>query len=144
MEDGKIEHYKIEEVISLQLVNDSFWRRFKGSLDFGYNFTKANKDTQFTIDGQIDYISELWVLGSDINLLSSTQNDAEKTKRTDANFKLLRLLPSKWYLLGEVSFLSNTEQALDARVSPSIGVGKYLISTNRLFLGLGVGFTYNN
>ncbi len=56
---------------------------------------------------------------------------------------LIRILPRKWYLLGEVSFLANTEQALDSRISPSIGLGKFLISTNKLYLGLSLGYAYN-
>jgi hypothetical protein len=52
-------------------------------------------------------------------------------------------LPQKWYLLGDVSFLSNTEQALDGRISPSISVGKFLLSTNKLYFGLSLGLTYN-
>ena len=57
--------------------------------------------------------------------------------------ELICILPRKWYLLGEVSFLSNIEQALEARISPSLGFGKLLISTNKVYLGLSIGFRYN-
>lgn len=142
-DDNTVEYFKLEEVIALEEVDDNFWSRIKGSIDLGYNFTKANNNSQFTIGGNLNYIDKLWLIEGDISLLNSRQDDADKTKRTDANLELIRILPKKWYLLGDVSFLANTEQALDGRVSPSISFGKFLISSNKLYLGLSVGLTYN-
>jgi len=143
LEDNKVERFNLEEVISIQVVEDNFWSRIKGSIDFGFNFTKANSNTQFTIGGKLNYIDKLWLLEGNISVLNSTQNDADKIKRTDANLELIRILPGKWYLLGDVSFLANTEQALDGRINPSIGFGRFLISSNELYLGLSLGLTYN-
>lgn len=143
LKDGKEEHFKLEEVIAFEEVDDNFWNRIKGGIDLGYNFTKANNNAQFTIAGQFEYNGEIWRLESNINVLNSTQDEADKTKRTDGNLEFRRLLPRKWYLLSDVSFLSNTEQALDGRISPSIGFGRLLISTNKLYLGLAVGYAYN-
>ena len=143
LEDKTIENFKLEEVIALEEVDDNFWSRIKGSIDLGFNFTKANNNSQFTIGGKLNYIDKSRMVEGDISVLNSTQDDADKTKRTDANLELIRILPRKWYLLGDVSFLANTEQALDGRVSPSIGFGKFLISSNKLYLGLSVGLTYN-
>ena len=143
LEDNTIETYKLEELIGLNEIDDKFWSRIKGSIDFGFNFTKANSNSQFTINGTLNYIDKSWLYEGDISVLSSAQDDADKTKRTDANLELIHILPRKWYLLGDVSFLANTEQALDGRISPSIGFGKFLISSNKLYLGLSIGFTYN-
>lgn len=143
LDSGEEQKYNLSEVIALQEVDDNFWQRFKGAIDLGYNLTKANNSKQFTIGGNLEYTGEIWLIEGTINALNSNQDDAEKIRRTDANLEFIRLLPRKWYLLGEVSFLSNTEQALDARISPSLGMGKLLISTNKLYLGLSVGFTYN-
>jgi putative salt-induced outer membrane protein YdiY len=143
LEDNKIEQFNLEEIIALEEVDDNFWSRIKGSVNFGFNFTKANSNSQFTIGGDLNYIDKLWMLEGDVSVLNSTQNDADKTKRTDANLQLIRILINKWYLLGDVSFLANTEQALDGRITPSVGFGKFLISTNKLYLGFSLGLTYN-
>ena len=143
LDDGIVEHYKLQEIIALIEVDDRFWSRFTGSIDLGFNLIKANNNRQFTIDGGIDYTDEFWRSEGSISVLNSTQDDVEKTRRTDASLSLIRILPRKWYLLTDVSFLSNTEQALDARISPSIGIGKFLISTNKLYLGLSLGYSYN-
>ena len=143
LEDGSVEHFNLEEIIILEEIDAHFWSRFKVSIDLGLNITKANNDTQFTIGGELNYIDPFWLFDGNINVLNSKQDHADKTKRTDANLELIRILPRKWYLMGDVSLLSNTEQALDSRISPSLGVGKFLLSTNKLYLGLSLGLAYN-
>ncbi len=143
LEDKTIETFKVEEVIALKEVDDKFWSRITGSVDLGFNFTKANNTSQFSVDGTLDYIDRRWMFEGDISLQSSKQDKAAKTKRTDANLDLIRILPRRWYLLGGVSFLSNTEQALEGRVNPSVGLGKFLLTSNKLLLGSSLGLTYN-
>jgi len=142
-DDGQTETVPIDTLVGLQEVYDNFWKRFRGEIDLGLTLTKANNNRQFTVSGYTDYTGEQWQLEGGINLLQNTQDDAEKVRRTDAHIELIRLLPKNWYLLGDVSYLRNTEQLLDGRTSLSLGLGKYLISTNKLYWGLSSGFTYN-
>ena len=143
LEDKTIQTFKVNEIIALKEVDDKFWSRISGSVDLGFNFTKANNTSQFNVDGSLNYIDRRWMFEGSISSQSSKQDSAAKTKRTDANLDLIRILPKRWYLLGGVSFLSNTEQALDGRVNPSVGLGKFLLSSNKLFLGSSLGLTYN-
>ena len=115
LDNNTIETFKLDEVIRLNEIDDKFWSRIDGSVNLGFNFTKANDNAQFTINGNLNYIDKSWLYEGDISVLSSTQDDAVNIKRTDANLQLIRILPRKWYLLGYVLFLSNTEQALDSR-----------------------------
>ncbi len=141
--EGIKEGFQLGEIVELNMVDDKFWHRFKGSIDLGFNLSKSNNLAQLTLGGNLKYVGELWLLNGSIDVLSSDQENSIKTKRTDANLKIYRIFPNKWFVLGEMSFLSNTEQALDGRISPSAGVGKFLVSTNKLFFGLGLGLTYN-
>jgi len=143
LEDNTVEIFNVNEVIALKEVDDKFWSRITGSVDLGFNFTKANNTSQFSVNGTLNYIDRRWILEGNISLQSSQQDEAAKTKRNDADVELIRILPRRWYLLGGVSFLSNTEQALDGRVNPSLGLGKFLISSNKLYLGSSLGLTYN-
>jgi putative salt-induced outer membrane protein YdiY len=143
LEDNTIEVFDVEEVIALKEVDDKFWSRITGSIDFGFNFTKANNTSQLTVNGTLDYIDRLWMFEGNVSVQSSLQDDAAKTKRTDASVDLIRILSRKWYILGGASFLSNTEQALEGRINPSLGFGRFLISSNKLYLGLSLGLTYN-
>lgn len=141
--NGTRESFKLREIIALDEIDDVFWNRFNGSIDLGLNLSKANKLKQFSISGSLGYIDKLWLINGSINALSSTQENANKTERTDAKIDFLRILKKEWYLLGNTAFLANTEQALEGRISPSIGAGRFLISSNKLYLGLSLGFTYN-
>jgi hypothetical protein len=142
-EDGTSERFQMNELIGLIEVNDNFWKRFKFGLDLGYNFTRANNNAQFTISSNFNFVSQRWLIKGNINLLNSSQDSIENVKRTDAMVEGIRLLQKKWYLLSDISFLSNTEQALTGRISPSLGVGKFIKSTNKLYLGVSTGATYN-
>lgn len=141
--DGVEEKHPLEDVIVLEEIKDNFWKRIEVAIDFGYNITKANNNKQITIGGKIEYTGQKWLIEGSINALDASQDNTDDTRRTDANLEFIRLLPKEWYLLGEVSFLSNTEQALDARITPSLGAGRLLISSNKLYLGLTAGLSYN-
>ncbi|WP_298534120.1 DUF481 domain-containing protein [uncultured Algibacter sp.] len=141
--DGIEEQYRINEITSLDEIYDKFWDRFKGSFDLGFNFTKANSFTQLSIGSELSYIDQKSVITGTLDALSTGQDETIDTRRTDANIEFLRLLGKSWYLMSSVAFLSNTEQALDARISPSLGAGRFLISTNQLYYGVSLGFTYN-
>lgn len=143
LEDGSTKRFKLAEVIDLVEVYDSFWKRFKGGIDLGYNFTKASNNAQLTIGGNLSFIGRKWRNKGDINVLNSSQDSLNDVKRTDATLEVLRILSKKWYLLGDLSYLSNTEQALKSRISPSLGAGKFIKSTNKLYLGVSIGATYN-
>ena len=139
-----VETFKIRELISLQEVNEDRKKRISGSIDLGYDFTKAQGKSQITLDGKLAYLGELWVSNASINLLQSRQDEVEDIKRIDAKTDLRRLLSRTWYLIGELTFLSNTEQTLEGRFTPNIGVGKLLASTHRLYFGVSIGLAFNN
>lgn len=143
-EEGKIETFKLSEMVALDEIDDKFWQRFMGSIDLGYNISKANNLHQFSVSGSLHYIDKMWLTDGSISILNSTQDDADKTKRTDAKIDIFRILvDGRWYLLANTSFLANTEQALDGRISPSLGAGKFIKNNNKLYWGLTLGLSYN-
>lgn len=143
LDNNTEEEYAISEIIILNEVRENFFKRFTAAIDLSYNFAKANKAQQFAISGKLNYNSELWRFEAYINSLNSNQENVDQTKRTEASLEFVRLLRKKLYLIGEIPYLSNTEQALDSRISPSVGIGKFIVSTNKLYLGLSTGFTLN-
>jgi hypothetical protein len=143
LDDGSSTRFQLNELIALVEVNEIFWKRFTGGLDLGYNFTRANKNAQFTIAGNFKFVGEKWRIKGNIDVLNSSQDSVNDVKRTDAMLETIRLLPKKWYMLADVSFLSNTEQALKGRTSPSLGLGRFIRSTNKLYFGINCGATYN-
>lgn len=144
LEDGTIEYFDLTEIFYFEEIEEKFWKRVKARIDFGFNLAKANNNTQFTLGGEFGYTSKKYMSDLTISTLTSNQDDVERIARTEANLDVLRLLPRNWYLIGNVSFLSNTEQALDARISPNIGAGRFFISTNKLYLAGGLAYVFNS
>lgn len=138
-----VETFNLNELIAFQEVSEDRKKRFSGSFDFGYDFTKAQSKRQTTVNATLGYVGELWVTNGSLNVLDSKQEEVEDIKRTDAKADIRRLISKTWYLIGELTFLSNTEQALHGRYTPNIGMGKLLASTPKLYLGLSTGIAFN-
>ena len=141
--DHGVEKVPLNQLFGLQEIDDNFWRRFKGRFDVGYNLTKANNNAQVSGEAVLDYNGQKYLFQASVNLLSSTRDDAPETRRLDAKANVQRILKRNWFISGSVAYLRNTEQALDGRTSPSLGVGRLPISTNKLYLAVSTGLTLN-
>ena len=141
--DGTKEVYKFDDIIGLDEIEENFWKRISGTLDFSLTLSKANSLSQFNVGGGVDYMDEKWGIRARVNLLNSDQDNSEQTERTDGQLEFFRFLPRNRYLLGEMSYLSNTEQALEGRIRPSLGIGKFLVSTKKMYVGVALGYAYS-
>lgn len=134
----------IAEIVYLKSVDQDFWDQIYAAIDVGFTLTKANNLQQLSVRGNIGYLAERWSVDANYNLISSTQDDAEDTKRSDGGFTFRYYLPKDWYLYASYTGLSNTEQKLDLRTNASSGIGKYIIHTNHTYWGFQLGTNYNN
>ena len=142
-EEGQVEEFPLNQIVGLTEIRSRFWGRFKGRFDLGFNLTKANTNAQLTGEAVLDFTGEKVLSQLSANALSSTRDDAPETRRLDAKWAMQFILQRNWFVSGSVAFLRNTEQALDGRWSPSVGVGRLPISTNKLFLAISTGFNLN-
>lgn len=133
----------LNTIVVLRKIEDGFWNHFKGTFDFGYNLARANDSEQFNFSSSISYFSDKWIHRGQYNQLFTTQKDVDDIKRTDWSLDTKRYLKKKWFVNSNVSFLSNTSQSLEARLTPSLGAGNYLVRNNKLFFLVGTGITYN-
>ncbi len=141
--DGATIEASIDQIVSLRKIDEGFWHHFKGSFDFGYVLTQTNNSQQLTFAGTLNYYSENWTQRAAYNQLFSRQDNVEDIRRIDGSFESKRYLKKKWFIYTNISFLSNTSQDLEGRLTPSIGPGNYLVRNNKLFFLVGTGLTYN-
>ncbi|MGB5238058.1 MAG: DUF481 domain-containing protein [Flavobacteriaceae bacterium] len=141
--NGNVVLVPINQITSLQEVADNFWGRFRGSIDIGANITKANNNRQFNTTAGISYSGVRWLLDGSLDILISAQDSVAETSRTDAQIEGLRLLGNNYFITAEIAYLQNTAQALDSRISPSLGYGKFLVNTNKMYFGVAAGLNYN-
>jgi putative salt-induced outer membrane protein YdiY len=142
-QDNTKETHKLSDLISLDELSDKFWDRLTFNIDFSYNLTKANKTSQFVTGGNLKYRDLKWISNSSFSALNSRQDNIEDIQRTEIKADIKRILPKKWYLLSNFGFLSNTEQAIESRYTISTGIGRYLLFTQKLSLGLNFGINFN-
>lgn len=131
-------------VVFLNVVKTDFLSNIKVSLGVGYNFTKADNLSQFSVRSTIGYRAKRWSLNANYNDIRSSQDNAESVKRLDASLAYQFYLKKNWFTHTEVSWLSNTEQNINLRTLGKLGIGKFLIQTNSSYWAMQVGASYNN
>lgn len=132
------------EIVYLNSLDEGFLSRLSFNFDIGTNLTKANDFRQFTFNTALGYLADRWKVNLSFNNLRSTQEEVEPIKRTEFGTQFNYFLPKDWYLLYYLNMLSNTEQLIDLRTSNMVGVGKYVIHTNKTYLGFSTGVNFNN
>jgi hypothetical protein len=134
----------IKNIVYIRQIKNDFLDRLDASLSIGYNFTKANNLSQYSVRSNLGYKAEQWLATARYNQIIATQDDIERTQRTDANAVYNRFLKKNWFVLGEVNLLSNTAQNINLRSLGKLGLGKYLIQSNDRYWGLQTGISFNN
>lgn len=119
-----------ENIVRISQIEDGFWERLKGSLSFGYSFTKASNVAQGNLGFHATHRTEIRSFSLDGSTIITSDQANEGTQRSNLNFDMTRFRKNRWfnsYLLG---FESNDELGLSLRSSIGAGVGRYLIQTN--------------
>ncbi|TQD36949.1 DUF481 domain-containing protein [Haloflavibacter putidus] len=131
-------------IVFLDVVKTNFWSRLSASVGLGYNYTKAKNLQQFSVRSTLGYKATRWSIDGSYNDIRSYQDDVENVSRIDANLGYQYSIKKDWFLTADVSWLSNTAQNLDLRTLGKVGVGKFIIRTNKMYWGSQVGASYNN
>ena len=134
----------IEDLVFLKELENGFWGRIRANFDLGLNLTKANNLRQFNVSGKFGYSADKWTLDNNFNLLRASQDSVNTIKRTDVSFSFVYYLQHAMFFSSSINFLSNTEQALKLRTTGKIGLGKFLVQTNKAYFGFGGGISFNN
>lgn len=135
---------EIKKIVFLRKLDQDFWSNLNASLSVGYNFTKANNLSQYSVRSNLGYRSKNWSASTSYNHIISSQRNVSRTQRLDANLVYKNYLKRKWFGLAEVNWLSNTAQNINLRTLSKLGIGKYLVQTNSLYWGLQTGVSFNN
>ncbi len=142
--DGKQVETTHDDIVYLKGLKSDFWSRAHASIDMGLSISKANNLKQYSVRSAVGYLADKWLVDIYYDDTRSSQDSIADTKRTEAGASYTYFLQRDWYAVGSISTLSNTEQALQLRFTSKAGVGKYIIHTNRSYLGVGGGLSLNN
>jgi Protein of unknown function, DUF481 len=131
-------------VVSLEPLERSMWRRFRGSADVGFTLHPEAGQTQYSANANVAYPSENYRIDSQASSLFSRQEGAEDAARDSLGITYTRFLPENWLLLGLSQMLKDNQLNLDLRATFSGGGGRFLTHTNRTGLAIfgGIASTY--
>jgi hypothetical protein len=141
-DDGSKTETTLEEMVYLKGLKSDFWSRVHASIDAGLSFTKANNLKQYNVRSKIGYLADKWQTDIFYDDTRSSQDSVKETKRTEGGIAGKYYLPKDWYLAASLNFLSNTEQALNLRTTGKLGIGKYIVHTNKQYWGPWYGFVF--
>lgn len=134
----------ISNIVFLRKIDRDFWGNVNASLSVGYNFTKANDLSQFSIRSNLGYRAKRWSASSGYNQIISSQSETDRTQRLDANIVYNHYFSKNWFALAEVNWLSNTAQNINLRTLGKLGIGNYIIQTNSMYWAVQTGLSLNS
>ena len=131
-------------VVYVRQVGRSFISKLDGSIDYGFNFTRANQQTTSSLNSALLYETERDVVRGTVSSQFSGQKDGTNTNRHNANIAYYRYLRrKKWYGGVFTDFLTSDQQQLDLRTTVGGGLGRIWIQTNRTRLANLSGVVLN-
>lgn len=133
-----------ENVVSVEGIKSTFWSRTHASVDLGLSITRANNLVQYNMRSTVGYVADKWFTEIYYDDLRSKQDSVAQIKRTASGASFTYFLPRDWYSNAALTTLANTEQSLKMRFSAKAGIGKYIVSTARSRVGLGLGLSVSD
>lgn len=134
----------LPDIVYLQELESSFWSRINATLDVGINFTKDNNLRQYNFQSTAGYTADQWSLDLYFNDFRSSQDSIQPSERKEAGVNYKYFLKKDWYIVPQVEYLSNTEQALKSRITSKVGAGKFMFHTNKSYWGVIGGLNLND
>lgn len=121
-------------IVEIREVGRSRWKRFSGSADLGYSFTKASDRTQLNFAGDIAYRTERYSGQLSVDSTFGTSKGETDADRRQISLLGTRLLSGKWIAYGAVKSEHNLELELDRRYSFLGGPGYRIAQSNRTLI----------
>lgn len=134
----------LSDIVYLREVKSDFLSKFSAELGVGFNFTKAQRISEFNIRSRLAYRSEHWNASANYDDLRSTRKHAETVKRMEASIDYQYILKNNWFTLSQISLYSNSEQSINLRTLAQLGMGKLILMNRYLYWNVQGGFAYNN
>lgn len=129
------------DVIRFTPLYASFWKRFDGSLNLGFNYDQASSIVQLTLDANATARKPTFATTTSMSVFYNKQEGVSATQRANLSFGYEKFLKDRWLLAGALAFDRNIDLGVDWRVSLGLGVGREIIQTNQSLLRVGIGLS---
>lgn len=122
---------ELSEVVLIEPIKETFWKRLEGSISAGLSFTKATDLLQFNFGGSARYRRLKSV--TDLRLSSIITSKSGEEDKTNSYLQLThyRFLKNRWFYRGDGGAARNDELGIDFRGSLAGGLGRRVVHTSR-------------
>jgi hypothetical protein len=119
------------DVVSMLPVERKFWNQLTGNLDYGFDYTSGNDQTQSTLTSALGYIAYRYSLQLSGSSVFSGQTDGTNTSRNTFDALAQYRFRRKWFAVAVLDLLTSEQQDLDLRTTSGAGVAWALVQTDR-------------
>jgi hypothetical protein len=143
-EGTETQFLEIQNVIRIAPIDHSFWASVRGSMTFGYSFTKASEIGQLNFGFDATHRTDIrsWSIGG--STITTTQETLENTQRSHLDLSMTRFRSNRWFNSYLVGFESNDELGLKLRSRLGGGLGRFLRQSSTTELALLGGLIGTN
>jgi putative salt-induced outer membrane protein YdiY len=129
-------------IIRITPLEATLWTRLDGNVDFGFSFNKADLETRWTLNAEVNYRSRNYEGAVALASQLTARDNAEELSRNTLSLSGRRLFGRRWFgvVLGQLQ--ENQELSLDLRSVVGGGGGRYLVQSNSTTLQLYSGLVH--
>jgi len=131
---SRIETLGFMDVVRINPIYQSFWRRWSGSLDLGFNYTQANDFVQFTLNADATFRRPTFLASASLSAFFTSQQGVPSSQRGNLGFVYEKFLTDRWLVTGFTGLDRNLDLGLALRGSIGAGYGRDFVQTNRTTL----------
>lgn len=142
--EGKSEELEFLAVVRISPIHQTFWRRWDGSLDLGFNYTQASSIVQLNLNANAIFRRPTFAATASINTFFSSQNGVSSSQRANFTLGYQKFLKDRWLVAGFGGIDRNLDLGLNLRVTIGAGYGRYFIQTNRTTFGALLGISLDH
>jgi hypothetical protein len=128
-------------MVRITPIYQTFWRRFQGSLDFGFTYTQANNFVQFNLNADATFRRPTFQMSMSISTFFSSQQGVTSSQRANFGAAYQKFLKDRWLLIGFGGLDRNLDLGLDLRSTLGVGYGRDVIQTNQTTLTAILGIS---
>ncbi len=131
------------EIVQMGETSDKFWQRFSGDINSGIIFSKANQNTQYSLEADTLYLRERWSANASYSSTLSASSGNSSSTRNQLSLGGRRLLPwNHYFYTGIASFLQSSEQDINLQSNLAAGFGRYFKNTNHATIAVVGGLAW--
>lgn len=131
-----------QDVVTLFRLKPNFWDALDGNINVGADFTQQNAKTDLSLSATVRYKTGLHNFRLTTFNSFSRQDGADDIASSYSDFSYAKEFGNRWLWGGVLATERNSQLDLEFRATLGGGVGRFLIQTNKVNLGLLGGLAY--